>query len=75
MRHKAHNQSSIVQILIMNKNLNFVREGTYLIYKKIYWYLIKLGYFFLGRLTFLSYSLRDYSDSVSPFIFLEMLLL
>ena len=72
MRHKAHNQSSIVQILLTNKNLNFVREGTYLIFEKFYWYLIKVGYF---RLTFLSYSLRDYSDSVSPFIFLEMLLL
>ena len=34
MRHKAHNQSSIVQILIANKNLNFVGEGTYLIFEK-----------------------------------------
>ena len=32
MRHKAHNQSSIVQILLTNKNWNFVREGTYLIF-------------------------------------------
>ena len=78
MRHKAHNQSSIVQILWQDKNLNSRRDSileSVISKRKIFFdeYSVMLNTTDPMKLTLLF--LRDYSNSVSPFIFLEILLL
>ena len=78
MRHKAHNQSSIVHILWQDKNLNSRRDSileSVISKRKIFFdeYSVMLNTTDPMKLTLLF--LRDYSNSVSPFIFLEILLL